>query len=78
MTVRGTSNQTNLTRVDHVVSVLEELGPGDDQGGFGFPRLVGQDTTYREIDNNPGSGGMMFTKGNKHLPWGTPQADRIP
>ena len=78
MTVRGTSNQTGLTRVSHVVSVLDELGPGDDQGGNGFPRVAGEDTVYKESDNSTGSLGMVFTKGNKHLPWGTPQADRQP
>ena len=78
MTIRGTSNQTSLTRVPHVVSVLEELGPPDDEGGQGTAWLRSAWTTYVEADNDPDAGGMVFTKGSDHLPLGTPQADAIP
>ena len=75
MTVRHTSNVTIKLMVDHVQSQSQEIGGGDDQGGFGFP--VTTYTTYRESDNDPSGGGMVFTPGSKHLPVGTPQANRI-
>ncbi len=76
MTVRATSNQTVLTRNKFVLSVTNEIGPGDDEGGRDFPPT--SYTVYREVDNNPGSLGMVFTKGSDWLPEGTPQADRQP
>ena len=76
MTVRSTSNFTTKLVSDFVQSQGLEIGGGDDEGGRGFP--VTTYTTYREVDNNAGSLGMVFTPGSKHLPEGTPQADRQP
>ena len=75
MTVRATSNFTNKLVSDFVQSQGLEIGGGDDEGGRGF--AVTSYTTYREVDNNPAATGMVFTPGSKHLPEGTPQANRI-
>ena len=76
MTVRATSNQTIKTVVRTRFGVTYEMGPGDDEGGRGFP--VTTYTIYREVLNDSGSLGMVFTPGYDHLPEGTPQADRQP
>ncbi len=76
MSVKATSNQTNLTRTKTRLSVTNEVGPGDDEGGRDAPPT--SYTTYREVDNSTGSSGMVFTKGSDWLPEGTPQADRQP
>ena len=76
MTIRGTSNQTIKTTARTIRSQSVEVGPNDEGGGSGFPQAGSVE--YRESDNNPGSGGMMWTSGSHHLAWGVPQADRQP
>ena len=76
MTVRGTSNQSIKTVTHSVQSEGIESGPSDDDGGQGS--LGAGWVEYREVDNDDGSEGMLFTKANQHLPWATPQADRQP
>mgnify|MGYP000375908646 CR=1 FL=1 len=71
MTIRGTSNQTTLTRVKHVLSVTNEMGPGDGEGGAGLPGSYAG--VYREIDNGAEVDDPIFVKGNQWLQWGEPQ-----
>jgi len=74
--MRGTSNQSLHSMISSLKDSGYEVGPGDDDGGQGSAGAGSVE--YREIDNDAGSGGMVFTPAGSHLPWATPQADRQP